>query len=176
MSNQTKQNTQKGKQVRLKFTKSSKNNSYIAFIVIDKHGKAIGVKEDDPRDKKICVVDGALNSKVIAGALYKCRIISMANRKGYIAHHLELVQYPATFTIDYKPKVSYKLTVSFGHKSITYNPFNARNKCERFLTTTLQALKERVDVLDLPGVVEKFERQAMILDMRLKADHFLILG
>lgn len=170
----TKEKTKKsGLKARLKFVKSEKKGAYISFIYIDKNHKVRGVKENDPVAKKICILDGALNTKVIPGALYLCEIIPMTNNKGYIAINIDLIQFDATITVDYKPKVAYKLIVSFGNKVIEFNPFDGQYKCMRSLKQTREALENRVDIKNLSDVLEQFERQAQILIMRMNADGFV---
>lgn len=169
----TKEKTKKGLKARLKFVKSEKKGAYISFVYIDKDHKVRGVKENDPVAKKICILDGALNTKVIPGALYKCDIIPMANNKGYIAINIELIQFDANIVVDYKPKVAYKLTITFGNKVIEFNPFDGQYKCMRSLAKTREALEARVDIKNLSDVMEQFERQAQILVMRMKADGFV---
>ena len=72
----------------------------------------------------------------------------MHRAKGYVVVADTPVQFPATVETIIAPKTLYKITVSFGNKTIYLDPKDGKSAMSRTLDGVLPVLKERKDIED----------------------------
>ena len=159
---------------KLKFQKSE-TGAYISFVSQNtKTGRYSGVSQDSQYPKKIVIVDKKLASQVIPKVLYDATLIPMKERDGYIAVELKPVSFSATIETTYVPKALYKIEIKFGNKTILYDPVDGRKDCVRTIGGVKKILEKRMDLMNLPQVVEDFLAAASILVRRLENDGIIV--
>lgn len=166
---------------KLKFIKSERNGALMSFIYL-KHGwkRAIGVRKDSDLAKKIVLVDQKIANRILVNVLYDCVLIPMTPvRKqgfnepfipGYIAIEAEPVLFQATVTTQYIRGVKYLVEVTFGNKTVRFDPFAGQKETVKSLAACKAFLEKRLDIADLPHVLEDFEMAAINLVELMKQD------
>ena len=86
----------------------------------------------------------------------------MHKAKGYVVVAATPVQFPATVETIIVPKTLYKVTVSFGNKTIYLAPKDGKSAMHRTLDGVLPVLKERKDI-------ENHEEVIATLSSRLRS-------
>lgn len=165
----------------LKFIKSEKNEALISFVSQNPiNGVVSGVRQNSPYPKKIVIVDREMSSHILPKVLYDCVLIPMKKVKnketgedyipGYIAIEANPRQFKATITTKYVRGSTYKVEVSFGNKTICFDPFHGQKETVKSLPACLALLEKRCDVKDLLYVVENFNTTAIELVEQMKQD------
>lgn len=143
---------------KLKFTTSDKTNAIVGFVSQNsKTGQIRGVRQDDPHPKKICVVDRQLSCEILHNTLYDVALVPMNEKDGYVVVEATPVQFKAVIETTYVPKAIYHINVKFGNKTIQFDPKDGRKESVRKLDLCRRILETRVDVKDLPQVMEDFD-------------------
>lgn len=119
-----------------------------------------GVRETDESPKIIVLVDTELTKRIEQNVLYKCRLVPMIGRLGYVAVTASPLQYKARVEVEMTGR-TYKVYVKFGNKSITFDPnsrdprFNNYNnvvsslesfKCIKNLGETIEELRNSINI------------------------------
>lgn len=139
-----------------------------------KTGKLRGVRESDPYPKKICVLSEQIKNQVIPNVLYDVVLKEMTKRNGYVAVSAELILFSAKIESLVIPKVIYKVFVTFGNKTIYFDPIDGKSPSSRTLKGVLEILEARDDIKDKDMVIKDFKEQSNMLIKRLKADGYII--
>lgn len=114
----------------LKFAKHSVSGKVVSFIS-KKDGVWKGVRETFEGPKIIVLLDIELAKKVEEQVIYKCKLIPMSNKLGYIAVSASPLQYTAKVSIEYLPK-TFKVNVRFGNQTVVYDPNSKKEKFNSF--------------------------------------------
>lgn len=146
----------------LKFELSKRDQkTFISFVSQDtKTGRVFGRREGDQYPKKICVVDSKINHEVIPGVLYRCSMIPMRAKDGYIVTQLEPFRFKATVTTNYIPKALYRVEVRFGNMKYVFDPKDGKKESVRNFAAMRELLAHRTDIKDIHNVLLDFEYQA----------------
>ena len=92
----------------------------------------------------------------------------MHKAKGYVVVAATPVQFPATVETIIVPKMLYKVTVSFGNKTIYLDPKDGKSAMSRTLDGVLQILRERKDIENHEEVIADFIKQAQEMIRRFE--------
>lgn len=159
---------------KLKFTVSDKTYATVGFVSQNsKTGEIRGVRQDDQHPKKICVVDRKIASDILLNTLYDVVMVPMANKDGYVVIEATPVQFRATIETTYIPKAIYHIDVKFGNKKIQFDPKDGRKDSVRKLDLCRRVLETRVDVKNLPQVMEDFDEAVSNLLRKYENDGFI---
>lgn len=170
------ENNEKLKKVRtkLKFQKSE-TGAYIGFVSQNlKTGRIVGVRQDSEYPKKICIVDKNLACQIVPGILYDATLIPMKEKNGYIAIEISPVSFEAKIETTYVPKTFYKIEVKFGNKTVTFDPLEGKRESEKSISLVREILEKRMDIGNLPQVVEEFLETAYTLIKIAQRDGILL--
>ena len=74
------------------------------------------------------------------------------------------------------PKALYKVTVTFGNKTVYFDPKDGKSAMSKTIDGVLAILRERKDIRNLEGVIEDFTRQAQALVRRFAQDGFIYVA
>ena len=159
---------------KLKFTASDKTNATVGFVSQNsKTGEIRGVRQDDPHPKKICVVDRKLSCDILHNTLYNVTLIPMKDKDGYLVIEATPVQFRAVIETTYVPKAIYHIDVKFGNKKLQFDPKDGRKESVKRLDLCRRVLETRVDVRDLPQVMEDFDIAVRNLLRKYENDGFI---
>lgn len=169
-------NTDKNETIKtkLKFTRSEKTGAYVGFVSQNnKTGKLLGVRQDSPYPKKICVLDTKSVPCVLLNTLYDVSMIPMQKNNGYIVIEATPTQFAAHVTTSYVPKALYRVEVNFGNKQIIFDPLDGEKNSVRFLNECVDLISKRVDIKNIDNVVDEFRSQGWAILEKFKSDGFL---
>ena len=172
---------------KLKFVKSDRNGALISFVSQNPVNKVVcGVRQDSPYPKKIVIIDREIAGNLIVNMLYDCVLIPMTpvlNEKtgamhipGYIAIEANPVQFKAKVTTNYIRGIKYNVEVSFGNKTLRFDPFRGIKETTKSLNAFRAVLEKRCDVRDIMDVLEDFDIAARNLLDLMKQDMRRING
>ncbi len=159
----------------IKFTKSDVTGELIGFVSRHSKTKKLkGVRENSAFGKKICVLSEELKGRIMENVLYNVELKPMHRGNGYVV----VAATPARFKAEIQPvivrKSIYQVCVSFGNKTIYYDPKDGRSPSSQTLEGTLKVIKERQDIEDIEHVVEQFIKKAKELNDRMEKDGYII--
>ena len=156
----------------MKFSKSNVTNALVSFITIDQNSGYIrGVKEDSQYPKLICIPDKKLLPYIESGVLYDVEMVrAEGNRSGYIVVKAEPHQFPARISTSIVRNAIYKITISFGNKTLVFDPMDGKKDNVRTIEGVVKLLEARKDIRNLSQVIEDFTRSANILLLSYEND------
>lgn len=160
----------------LKFELSEKDNkTYIGFVSQDtKTGEYYGRRSNDKYPKKICIVDAKLNFMIIPGVLYRCTLVPMKEKKGFIVIEATPYQFRATIKTLYIPKCLYQIEVKFGQKTLIFDPKDGRKESVSTVAGFVKEISKRLDIENINDVVRDFEYSAGQLLSQLEKDGYYV--
>ena len=161
----------------IKFAKSERTSELIGFV--SRHSKTRqlkGVREDSRFGKQICVLSEDLKGTIEPNVLYSVELKPMHKAKGYVVVAATPVQFMATVESIIVPKALYKVTVTFGNKTVYFDPKDGKSAMSKTIDGVLAILRERKDIRNLEGVIEDFTRQAQALVRRFAQDGFIYVA
>lgn len=161
---------------RLKFVRSKETGELISFVYRQSLSKELkGVPENFDRGKQICVLSKELKEAGIIRekTLYWVELRAMSGKKGFVVVYAEPIMFPARIETTILTKVIYQVRVTFGNKTIQFDPKDGRSPSRYMMEGALQELESRVDIEDKETVIEQFKAQASILIRQLVADGFI---
>lgn len=165
--------SQKRVATKLKFIKSEQTGAIVSFVSQNpKTGQIRGVRQDEQYPKKICVLDKKLIPDVLLNTLYECTLIPMSEKDGYVVIEVTPVQFKATIEVSYIPKAIYTVEVKFGNKTILFDPKDGKKDSVRKLEQCRRVLETRVDVKNLPQVLEDFDKSVTNILRKYEQDGF----
>ena len=100
----------------------------------------------------------------------------MHKANGYVVVDATPVQFPAKVESIIVPKALYKVTVTFGNKTVYFDPKDGKSPMSKTIDGVLAILKERRDIRNLKGVIDDFNRQAQALVRRFEMDGFIYMA
>ena len=161
----------------LKFAKSESTGELIGFV--SRHSKTrklMGVREDSRFGKQICVLSEELKGKIEPNTLYAVELKPMHKANGYVVVEASPVLFPAQVEVEIVPKTLYRVTVTFGNKTIFFDPKDGKSPMSRTLEGVLSILTARHDIECREEVIRDFNRQAQALIRRMETDGFIYVG
>lgn len=162
--------------IKLKFHHSSKNNALVSFVSYNELSKRYrGVNETAKCGKKVVVLHETLKGSVTAGVLYDCSIVPMSNGNGYIVVRATLQQYKATIATRYIKNNTYTIEITFGYKTLVFNPFSSGRSSKYDIEQFRQLLLQRADIADIAQVSKDFEESAKVLLRLMQQDRHTAL-
>jgi len=159
----------------IKFAKSEETGEMIGFV--SRHSKTRklkGVREDSRFGKKICVLSDDLKGTVIPNLLYDVELKEMHQNNGYVVVSIVPVLFPAKVETIVVTKSVYQVNVSFGNKTIYFDPVDGKSPSSKTIDGVLVVLNERKDIRDKEVVINDFRSQASDLLKRMERDGYYI--
>ena len=108
--------------------------------------------------------------------LYSVELKPMHKAKGYVVVDAIPVPFPATVDTIIAPKTLYKITVSFGNKTIYLDPKDGKSAMSRTLDGVLPILKERKDIENHKEVIADFIKQVQELIRQFEQGEYIYTG
>lgn len=166
---------------KLKFIKSDLNGALISFVSQNPVSKVVcGVRQDSPYPKKIVIIDKKLAKSILTNLLYDCTLIPMKQvlnpntgemqTPGYVAISATPTQFKATVATNYIKGQKYQVDVSFGNKTVRFDPFQGTRESVKSLNACRDVLERRCDIKDLADVIEDFNTAANTVLLLMKED------
>ena len=155
----------KSLKVYLKF-RTAQDGKNVGFVTKLPNNSWIGCWEDDCRPKMAVVVSTSLSTQIIKNVLYKCTLVPMKSKSGFVAVSATPVMFKANIEVVAKPN-RYKICIKFGNKTIEYDPYSP-NPRKNDLTNITLMLLNRYDIKDKKDVVSQFNETAMTMAEKYK--------
>ena len=111
----------------------SRKCGYISEPRHSKTRQLKGVREDSRYGKQICVLSEDLKGTIEPNVLYSVELKPMHKSKGYVVVAATPVRFPAVVETVIIPKTLYKVTVTFGNKTIYLDPKDGKSAMSRTL-------------------------------------------
>ena len=155
----------------IKFAESEQTGEILGFV--SRHSKPRrlkGVRENSHYGKKICVLSQSLKGKIIPNILYDVELKEMHSRNGYVVISAVPVQFCADIETICIPQNEYKVKITFGNKTIYFDPLNGNSPSSTTVEGVLNLLNSRLDIENLETVVGQFKYQALLLLNKMEQD------
>lgn len=147
----------------LKFSKHSKSGKLVSFI--SKVGSSWrGVRESSQLPKLIVLLDSDLARFIEEDVLYKCRLVPMTNKTGYVAVSAFPIRYYADVETEMLPR-TFKINIHFGNRTVVYDPnssdekYNDPDRIATFLRATNQIRNVEEVISELNRSINIVKRQ-----------------
>lgn len=158
-------------QSRIKFRRCEETGEIIGLVSRKPTDQQLkGVDEKSPYGKKICVLSRELKGKVEPGILYDVELTEMHNKRGFVVISATPRVFKAVIETKIIPPKVYRITVTFGHKVVYFDPKKGRSTASRTLEGALNALKNRQDIEDPEQVIHDFKIAVENLISQMEAD------
>lgn len=155
----------------IKLAVSEITGELIGFVSRNpKSQKLMGVREDSRFGKKICILAEELKGKLQPNKLYKVGLKAMHKRLGYVIISAEKIKFNALVEMHVTPNELYQVTVSFGNKTIYFDPINGGGYSSRNVDGVIQVLREQDEIANMEEVLHIFTECSTQLLERLKED------
>ncbi|GAB6119573.1 hypothetical protein [Dysgonomonas termitidis] len=159
----------------IKFAESEKTGELIGFVSRHSKTKKLkGVRENSTFGKKICVLSGDLKGTIIPNILYDVELKAMHRGNGYVVVSARPRQFKARIEKVTVPKAIYRLKVTFGNKTVYFDPKHGKSDSSRTLEGVLDILASRVDIEEPDSVLAEFKEEGIALIKQMEADGFLV--
>lgn len=150
---------------KIRFQKSGKSDRWVGFVSQNTAtGMWRGVPEDSRYPKMVCLVPSDLQPSVDPHVLYDVEM-AFTERGGnghFVLVSLEPREYEASIEVECNPTLHiYQACVSFGHKTIVYDPIGGGKQCMRKVSGVMDILNARKDIRNLPEVRRLFLEAAI---------------
>ena len=159
----------------IKFAKSESTGELIGFV--SRHSKTqklMGVREDSRFGKKRCVLSEELKGTVQPNKLYAVELKAMHNGSGYVVISATPILFNAQVDTLIIPKSIYQVTVTFGLKTIFFDPKDGKSASSRTLAGVINLIRQREDIENPDAVIESLTRQATQLVRRMENDGYIV--
>ena len=159
----------------IKFAKSDETGELIGFVSRHSKTKKLkGVRENSIFGKKICVLSEDLKGIIIPNILYNVELKAMHQGNGYVVVSAQPKKFKAQVKTIIVSKSIYKVIVTFGNKTIYFDPREGKSDSSRTLRGALDILASRVDIEDLDSIVGEFKEKGKILIAQMENDGYLV--
>lgn len=149
---------------RIKFAKSTETGEIIGFVSRNSKTKQLrGVPESSAYGKKICVLSEDLKGGILPDILYDVELKPMHLGNGYVVVSARRTLFEAKFETVIIPRAIYQLKLTFGHKTIFFDPKDGQSASSRTVNGVLKVIEKRDDILDKEGVTRRFSEDAVKL-------------
>ncbi len=157
----------------LKLAKLDETEELVGFVSRNPHTQKLkGVREDSHFGKKICILARELKDKLLPNKLYDVELKPMHSRAGYVIISAKITQFTALVDMCVLRGEQYKVTVSFGNKTIYFDPKDGSSHSSRTLEGAVKLLNARDDIQDKEFVVDCFIKRSLQLLSMMKADKY----
>ena len=159
----------------IKLAQSEQTGELIGFV--SRHSKTqklMGVREDSRFGKKICVLSEELKGTIQPNKLYAVELKPMHNGSGYVVVKASPMLFQAQVDTLIVPKSIYQVTVTFGNKTVFFDPKDGKSASSRTLAGVIKLLREREDIENPEFVIEDLTKQAKQVVKRMQNDGFII--
>ncbi len=156
---------------RLKFAQSPQTGEIIGFVSRNSKTKLLrGVPETSNYGKKVCVLSADIKGTIEPGVLYDVELVPMHRVNGYVVVSARRTLFEAKFETEMVPGVTYRLKITFGHKTIYFDPIGGKSPSSTTADGVVRVIAEREDILDKEDVIERFREEAGLLMARITHD------
>jgi hypothetical protein len=156
----------------IKFAKSEQTGEIIGFVSRHSKTKRLkGVRENSTFGKQICVLSKDLKGTIVPNLLYNVELKTMHKSNGYVVISAIPVLFKAQVETVIVPPNSYRIHITFGNKTVYFDPKNGKSPSSKTIEGVLNVLTNRKDIDDLDAVVEKFKIQASALIKQMEKDY-----
>ncbi len=157
----------------LKLAVSKRSGILVGFVYRHaKTKKLLGVREDAPCGKQICLLsDDIPLADIRPNKLYEASLKAMHNGNGYVIVELKPIEFEPQIEIKVVTQKQYLITLTFGHKVVYYDPIKGRTPSSRTPSGVISLIKEREDILDKNQAIEDFLEHVKILESIMKNDN-----
>lgn len=159
-------------ETKLKFYTSTTSGKLVSFVRETRTDKLKGVREDSDCKKKICVLSSDLVGAIIPNTLYDVQLIEMKSKKGYVAISASPVLFNAKIEDCVIPKAIYKVSATFGNKTIFFDPLDGKSESSRTLNGALKELESRNDIADKELVIANFKEKGNSIIQTMQSDGY----
>ncbi|MDR1716075.1 MAG: hypothetical protein LBS20_09525 [Prevotella sp.] len=157
----------------IKFARSEETGELIGFVSRHSKTKKLkGVREDSIFGKKICVLSEDLKGLVVPNILYDVELKGMHQSNGYVVVSAMPVLFKARVDTVIVTKSIYQVNISFGNKTIYFDPVSGKSPSSKTVEGALCIINERMDIMDKEKVIEDFSKQALMLVQRMEKDGY----
>ena len=156
----------------IKFAKSEQTGEIIGFV--SRHSKTRklkGVRENSPFGKKICVLSQDLKGCIIPNILYNVELKTMHKSNGYVVVSAIPIRFKAHVETVIVPLQTYQVHITFGNKTVYFDPKNGKSSSSKTIEGVLNVLIERQDIDNLESVIAGFKKQAFSLIEQMEKDY-----
>lgn len=98
----------------------------------------------------------------------------MHNNKGYVVILAIPIQFNAKIEKIVVRNAVYQITISFGNKTIYFNPKDGKSPSSKSLKGVLKLLESRHDIKNLSEVENNFKQQAVSLLKTMRNDGYFV--
>lgn len=98
----------------------------------------------------------------------------IAGKKGYVVVSAQPVLFEAVIETILVPKTIYQVCISFGNKTVYFDPKGGDSPSSRTIEGVVKELKRRKDLEDKEKVIEEFIRQEKALIRRMEQDGYIV--
>lgn len=157
----------------IKFAKSEQTGELIGFVSRHSKTKKLkGVRENSIYGKKICVLSEELKGSIIPNQLYNVELKAMHQGNGYVVVSAVPALFKATIDTVLVSNALYQVKISFGNKTIYFDPKDGKSPSSRTVEGVIRALTIRSDIENPDAVIQEFKAQAKELTHRMKTDGY----
>ena len=156
----------------IKFAKSEQTGEIIGFVSCHSKTKKLkGVRENSPFGKKICVLSEDVKGLIIPNILYSVELKTMHKSNGYVVVSAIPVLFKAHVETVIIPPHTYQVHVTFGNKTVYFDPKNGKSPSSKTVDGVLNVLTERKDIDNQESVIANFKKQAFSLIEQMEKDY-----
>lgn len=160
-------------QTQMKFAVSEQTGEVIGFVSRQSRtNKLLGVREDSRFGKRICRLAKELQGKVQVNKLYDVILKPMHSGMGYVVVHAQPARFEALVDTFIIPRGIYHVTISFGNKTIYFDPKDGKSVTSRTLAGITKFLREVDEIENLDLVLEDVAHKAKLLVERMRRDGY----
>lgn len=159
----------------IKFAKSEQSGELIGFVSRHSKTKKLkGVREGSTYGKQICVLSEDLKDTILPNILYEVELKAMHNSKGYVVVSAIPIQFKAKIEKTIIRNAVYQVTITFGNKTIYFDPKDGKSPSSRTLDGVIDLLNTRNDIENLPQVIEELRKEATDVIKTMRRDGYYI--
>lgn len=160
---------------RIKFAVSEETNEIVGFVTRNSTTRMLrGVDEKNDSPKKICVLSEDLKGLIQPGIVYDVEVKPMRKGNGYVVISACRRRYSAKLETRIIPKVVYQIRITFGHKTVYFDPKDGNSPSSRTVAGVEDVLRERKDLDEIEDVIAKFRAAATELLEKIEQDGYII--
>lgn len=160
---------------RIKFAVSEETNEIVGFVTRNSTTRMLqGGDEKNDSPKKICVLSEDLKGLIQPGIVYDVEVKPMRKGNGYVVISASRRKYPAKLETKIIPKVVYQIRITFGHKTIYFDPKDGNSPSSRTVAGVEDVLRARKDLDEIEDVIAKFRAAATELLEKIEQDGYII--
>ena len=155
----------------LKFTKSDHSDQLVSYVSANPvTGQIKGVRKDSKYPHVVVVCSPSVSPIILPNVLYKVSLVPMNKSHGYVCISAEPQQFNATVSIEYEPQEKYNILVSFGNKTMLYDPLKGSKATVLTIQGFIDTLQRRLDIRNIDNVLAEVSLAASELNKRMKKD------